>query len=60
MGLYSEGYLCLKFWGLIFGRVYFWRGLSLEFYGMLFASLGLQFQHGFSCWSLVMMACVVF
>ena len=28
-GLLSEGYLCLRFGGLIFGRAYFWKGLFL-------------------------------
>ena len=32
-GLLSEGYLCLKFGGLIFGRAYFGEGLLSEFYG---------------------------
>ena len=40
MGLYlelllSKGFLRLRFGGLIFGRAYFWRGISSEFYGML-------------------------
>ena len=34
-GLLLEGYLCLRFGGLIFGRAYFWGGLLSEFYGML-------------------------
>ena len=34
-GLLSEGYLRLKFRGLIFGRAYFWEGLLSEFYGYL-------------------------
>ena len=34
-GVLSEGYLCLTFGGLIFGRAYFWRGLLSEFYGIL-------------------------
>ena len=34
-GLLSEGYLCLRFGGLIFGRAYFWEGLLSEFYGLL-------------------------
>ena len=33
-GLLSEGYLRLRIGGLIFGRVYFWRGLLSEFYGI--------------------------
>ena len=32
-GLLSEGYLRLRFGGLIFGRAYFWEGLLSEFYG---------------------------
>ena len=32
-GLLSEGYLRLIFWGLIFGRAYFWEGILSEFYG---------------------------
>ena len=32
-GLLSEGYLRLRFGGLIFGRAYFWGGLLSEFYG---------------------------
>ena len=28
-------FLCYEFWGLIFGGAYTWRGLFLEFYGML-------------------------
>ena len=34
-GLLSEGYLCLRFGGLIFGRAYFWVSLLSEFYGIL-------------------------
>ena len=33
-GLLSEGYLRLRFGGLIFGRGYFWEGLLSEFYGI--------------------------
>ena len=33
-GLLSEGYLRLRFGGLIFGRAYFWVGLLSEFYGI--------------------------
>ena len=33
-GLLSEGYLRLRFGGLIFGRAYFWEGLLSEFYGI--------------------------
>ena len=38
-GLLSEGYLRLRFWGLIFGRAYFFfggggGGLLSEFYGI--------------------------
>ena len=36
MGLLSEGYLRLRFEGLIFGRAYIWGGLLSEFYGMYF------------------------
>ena len=37
-GLYSEGrfnggFFALRFWGLIFGGAYTWRGLFSEFYG---------------------------
>ena len=31
----SEGFLRLRFGGLIFGRAYFWRGLLSEFYGII-------------------------
>ena len=31
---FREGYLRLRFGGLIFGRVYLWRGLLSEFYGI--------------------------
>ena len=34
-GLLSEGYLLLRFGGLIFGRAYFSGSLLLEFYGVL-------------------------
>ena len=36
-GLLSEGYLRLRFGGLIFWRAYFWEGFILlsEFYGIL-------------------------
>ena len=33
-GLLSEGYLRLRFGGLIFGRAYSWEGLLSEFYGI--------------------------
>ena len=33
-GLLSEGYLRLRFEGLIFARAWFWEGLLPEFYGM--------------------------
>ena len=33
-GLLSEGFLRLRFEGLIFGRAYIWGGLLSEFYGM--------------------------
>ena len=33
-GLLSEGFLKLRFGGLIFGRASFWRGLLSEFYGI--------------------------
>ena len=29
----TEGFLCYRFGGLIFGGVYIWRGLFSEFYG---------------------------
>ena len=29
------GYLRLRFWGLFFGRAYFWEGLLSEFYCIL-------------------------
>ena len=29
-----EGFLCYKFWGLIFGGAYTWRRLFSEFYGI--------------------------
>ena len=35
-GLFSEGFLRLRFGGLIFGRAYFWGGLQLEFYSTLY------------------------
>ena len=31
-GLLSEGFLCLRFRGLIFGRAYFWGEVLSEFY----------------------------
>ena len=31
----TEGFCTLPVWGLIFGRVYTWRGLFSEFYGNL-------------------------
>ena len=34
MGLLSEGYLRLRFGGLIFRRAYFWGSLLSEFYGI--------------------------
>ena len=33
-GLLSEGFVRLRFGGLIFRRAYFWGGLLLEFYGI--------------------------
>ena len=33
----TEGFLRYRFGGLIFGRAYTWRGLFLEFYGILIA-----------------------
>ena len=30
----TEGFLCYRFEGLIFGGAYTWRGLFSEFYGM--------------------------
>ena len=38
-GLLSDGFLRLRFAGLIFGRAYFWMGLLSEFYGNLRVSL---------------------
>ena len=32
----TEGFLCYRFGGLIFGGAYTWRGLFLEFYGIYF------------------------
>ena len=37
-GLLSEGYFCLRFGLLIFGRAYFWEDLLLEFYGIFCAA----------------------
>ena len=34
-GLLLEGFLRLRFGGLIFGRAYFWGGLLSEFYSIL-------------------------
>ena len=34
-GDFTEGFLCYEFGGLIIGRVYTWRGLFSEFYGIL-------------------------
>ena len=31
----TEGFLCYRFGGLIFGGAYTWRGLFSEFYGIL-------------------------
>ena len=51
MGLYSgvlklsEGFLRLRFGGLIFGRAYFLRDLLLEFYGYLKRVKFLQLAH---------------
>ena len=39
-GLLSEGFLRLRFGGLIFRRAYFWRGFLLEFYGISKFQLG--------------------
>ena len=33
-GRFNGGFLRYKFWGLIFGGAYTWRGLFLEFYGI--------------------------
>ena len=30
----TEGFLCYKFWGFIFGGAYTWRRLFSEFYGI--------------------------
>ena len=30
----TEGFLCYRFWGLIFGGACTWRGLFSEFYGI--------------------------
>ena len=38
-GLSSEGYLHLRFRGLIFGRAYFGGGLLSEFYGISFTQV---------------------
>ena len=38
-GLLSEGFLHLRFWGLIFGRAYFWEGFFFLFF--FFGSGGL-------------------
>ena len=32
-GQFNEGFFALRFWGLIFGGAYAWRGLFSEFYG---------------------------
>ena len=34
----TEGFLRYEFGGFIFGGAYTWRGLSSEFYGMLYYS----------------------
>ena len=34
-GNLTEGFLCYRFGGLIFGGAYTWRGLLSEFYDML-------------------------
>ena len=34
-GNLTEGFLCYRFGGLIFGGAYTWRGLLSEFYNML-------------------------
>ena len=31
----TEGFLCYRFGGFIFGGTYTWRGLFLEFYGIV-------------------------
>ena len=33
----TEGFLCYKFGGFIFGGAYTWRGLFSEFYGIISA-----------------------
>ena len=37
-GEITQGFLCNEFGGFIFGGAYTWRGLSSEFYGMLYYS----------------------
>ena len=37
-----------EIWGLIFGRVYFWEGLLLEFYGNLGADYMANFSPGWN------------
>ena len=39
----TEGFLRYEFGGLIFGGAYTWRGLFLEFYGILFYKLRLNY-----------------
>ena len=34
-GRFNGGFFALRFWGLIFGGAYTWRGLFLEFYGLV-------------------------
>ena len=36
-GYLTEGFLCYKFRGLLFGGAYTWRGLFSEFYGIFIA-----------------------
>ena len=43
----TEGFLCYKFGGLIFGGAYTWRGLFSEFYGTL--SSGSSLVKGRTC-----------
>ena len=48
-GLLLEGYLCLRFEGLIFGRAYFWGGLLSEFYDMLFLVMMSVYRVNYLC-----------
>ena len=38
----TEGFLCYRFGGLIFGGAYTWRGLFSEFYGNAVSGRGLS------------------